>query len=398
MIKFEITAKEGKARTGKLVTPHGFVNTPVFLPVGTQATVKAVTPEDLKEVGSEMVLANTYHLYLRPGADTIAKLGGLHKFMHWDRPILTDSGGFQVFALGLGIEHGVGKMLPIFGGKIVLGDILDSGTKDVVPRTTFVKIEEDGPTFRSHIDGSMHFFTPEKSVEIQVKLGSDFVVALDELTSPLHDYDYTKFAMERTHGWELRSLNRFNELAPASEIFGVVQGGPFEDLRVESAKFVNEHDFFGVAIGGALVDLSTMRQILDWIYPSLDPQKPRHLFGIGTVREIFEGVARGMDMFDAVVPTRIARNGRLLVDKSYIDITKVEFREDGSPIELECNCYTCLNYSRAYVHHLFKAHELLAYRLATIHNLRYMVRLMTTIRKAISEGQFMKLAADWLLE
>ncbi len=389
MTKFQVTALDGKARNGKLITPRGEVLTPVYLPVGTQATVKAVTPEQVKAIGAEMILSNTYHLYLRPGADTVFELGGLHKFMNWDRPILTDSGGFQVFSLGFGVEHQVGKIFRAGEEDLVLGDF---ESKDVVVRTKLCKVEEEGPTFQSHIDGSVHFFSPEVSVDVQVKLGSDFIVALDECTSPLHDYDYTKNSMERSHRWEKRSL----EAAPEHNMFGVIQGGPFEDLRIESTKFVSKNDFFGVGIGGALVSRQKMVEILDWIYPHLDSSKPRHLLGIGTVPDIFLAVERGVDMFDCVAPTRIARNGRLLVRRGHIDITKAEFRADPSPIEFDCDCYTCQNYSRAYVHQLFKAHELLAYTLSTIHNLRFMSRLMSLIRESINEGRFLKLKAEWL--
>ncbi|MBI3888114.1 tRNA-guanine transglycosylase, partial [Candidatus Microgenomates bacterium] len=221
MYKFNIIATDKKARVGELVTPHGKVQTPVFLPVGTQATVKGVTPDDLKSLGVEMILSNTYHLYLRPGADTIDRLGGLHKFMDWDRPILTDSGGFQVFSLGFGIEHEVGKIVSLYGDKLVLGQ---EESSEIVVRTKLCKIEEEGPTFQSHLDGSVHFFSPEKSVEVQEKLGSDFIVALDECTSPLHGYDYTKTSMERSHRWEGRSL----KAAKNKNMFGVIQGGPFE--------------------------------------------------------------------------------------------------------------------------------------------------------------------------
>lgn len=372
LTKFQVIATDKKARVGKLKTPHGEVETPVFLPVGTQATVKSLAPDDLEEIGVEMILANTYHLYLRPGADIVFKLGGLHKFMDWKRPILTDSGGFQVFSLGFGIEHEVGKMTDLFGGGA-------SGGTSLIPRTKLCKIEEEGPTFQSHLDGSVHFFPPEKSVETQIKLGADFIVALDECTSPLHDYDYTKVSMARSHRWETRSL----AAARDDNMFGVVQGGPFEDLRIQSAKFVSENDFFGVGIGGALVNREKMLEILDWIYPHLDPQKPRHLLGIGTIPEIFAAVERGVDIFDCVMPTRLARSGFLLPD---IDINKAIYREDKTPV--------VGNFTRAYLHHLFRARELLAYRLATIYNLRFMTNLMKKIRESIIEKKFAKLKAE----
>jgi len=435
--KFDIIAREDRARVGKLTTSHGVVNTPVFLPVGTQATVKAVDGRDLDELGAEMILANTYHLYLRPGSERIQKLGGLHKFMDWKRPILTDSGGFQVFSLGFGIEHEVGKIVNLYGDNLVVGNILDADSKTVINRTKLCKIEEDGPTFQSHIDGIAHFFPPEKSVDVQIELGADFIVALDECTSPLHDYDYTKTSMERSHRWEKRSLDelikfqvhgsrftvhgrtgKLNESVNSEpdstvnqQMFGVVQGGPFEDLRIESAKFVSENDFFGMGIGGALVSKEKMHEILDWIFPHLHPEKPRHLLGIGTVDDIFEGVSRGMDIFDCVYPTRIARAGLVLYklkkdDKKiaeiynhrnfYYDISKTIFVEDGAPIDEDCTCYTCQHYSRAYVHHMFRSHELLSYRLATIHNIHFMLRLLEEIRQAIIEKRFAKLKEEWL--
>lgn len=399
--KFEIFSSEKKARVGKLTAPHGVVETPVFLPVATQASVKALSPEDIRGTGCGMILSNTYHLYLRPGAETIEKLGGLHKFMRWDGPILTDSGGFQVFSLGFGIEHAMGKLFSGEETEMVLGETVPVDPKELVVRTKLCKIEEEGPTFQSHLDGSVHFFPPEKSVETQVKLGADFVVALDECTSPLHDYDYTKISMERSHRWETRSLAEFKKQKAAKQrMFGVVQGGPFEDLRIASAKFVSESDFFGVGIGGALVSTEKMCEILEWIQPHLDPGKPRHLLGIGTVPEIFEAVERGVDIFDCAHPTRIARMGRILVDKTYknysMDITNVKFRDDPEPVVPGCDCYTCQSYSRAYLNHLFRARELLAYRLATIHNVRFMMRLMGEIRGAISDGKFAKLKKLWL--
>ncbi len=425
MFKFETVSREGKARAGKLTTPHGIVNTPAFLPVGTQASVKALSSEDLKDIGCQIVLGSTYHLYLRPGVDVIQKMGGLHQFMNWDGPMLTDSGGFQVFSLGFGVEHGVGKMVPLFGGEMVLGEMLDTEVTALARRTKLAKVEEEGPTFQSHLDGTSHFFPPEKSIEAQVKIGADLIVALDELTSPLHDYNYTKVSLERTNRWEKRSLKFFkshkDHKVNRQEIFGVVQGGPFEDLRIGSAKFVSDNDFFGVAVGGALVNNETMLKILDWIYPELDPQKPRHLLGIGTVPEIFAGVERGMDMFDAVVPTRLGRMGHILIkvmgcetkekgreegmknvwrvynkQRYAYDITKEVFAMDPAPLDPHCSCYTCTHYTRAYVHHLFRARELLAYRLASVHNVQFVVDLMREIREAIAAKRFAKLKENWV--
>ncbi len=412
MTTFQINSIDGRARVGKLITPHGTVQTPVYLPVGTQASVKAVTPKDVIDLGFEMILANTYHLYLRPGPESMKKLGGLHQFMKWDRPILTDSGGFQVFSLGFGIEHDVGKIFRAGEEDMVLGQEITVNEKGLIPRTKLCKIEEEGPTFQSHIDGSVHFFSAEKSVEVQLALGSDFLVALDECTSPLHDFDYTKTSMKRSHRWEKRSLDRLQKIGTEQKIFGVVQGGPFADLRIESAKFVSNNDFFGVGIGGALVSREKMVEILDWIHPYLAPEKPRHLLGIGTVQDIFLGVERGIDIFDCVHPTRIARTGQMLcrlrsdsdenLKKHYhagrfaYDVGHMDFKEDRLPLDVTCDCYTCKNFTRAYLHHLFRSHELLVHRLATIHNLAFMATLMREIRQAISEKRFAKLKENWL--
>lgn len=402
MFKFELTASDKLARVGKLTTPHGVAQTPLFLPVATQATVKSLTPEDIFSTGCDMILSNTYHLFLRPGADTIKKLGGLHKFMNWNKPILTDSGGFQVFSLGFGIEHQVGKLFSPKDKDMVLGEEIVVDPKELVVRTKLCKIEEEGPTFQSHLDGSVHFFSPEISVQTQTKLGSDFIVALDECTSPLHDYDYTKYSMERSHRWEERSLKELKKLKSADQkMFGVVQGGPFEDLRINSAKFVSENDFFGIGVGGALISNEKMIEILRWINPHMDPQKPRHLLGIGTVPEIFEAIEQGIDLFDCVHPTRIARIGYLLSkehkkERFVFDISKSIYSKDPGPVVPGCHCYVCTTYSKAYLNHLFRSRELLAYRLATIHNLHFMMNLMKEIRLAIAEKRFAKLKANWL--
>lgn len=407
-MNFKILSTDGLARRGVLETTRGTVQTPVFLPVGTHATVKAVSSDDLLALGYEMILGSTYHLYLRPGADTIEKMGGLHQFMNWQGPIFTDSGGFQVFSLGIGIEHEVGKMIPLYGDKLVLGEVVAS-EETAVAKTNFVSIADEGPTFKSHLDGTKHFFSPELSIQTQVKLGADFIVALDELTSPLHGYDYTKESLARTNRWEKRSLEEFKKLnSPRQRLFGVVQGGPFEDLRIESAKFTSKEDFFGIAVGGALVNREKMIEILNWINPHLEESKPRHLFGIGTIPDIFLGVERGMDMFDAVVPTRLARMGHILTrrteelgedynpERFAYDVNKIRFKEDAAPLQEGCNCYTCQKFTRAYIHHLFRSRELLVYRLITIHNLAFMAKLMAEIRAAISEKRFAKLKENWL--
>ncbi len=412
MSKFVVEETDGRARTGKLECSHGVVRTPVFMPVGTQATVKSLSPEDLVENGVGLILANTYHLYLRPGSKTIEKLGGIQQFMHWDRPVLTDSGGFQVFSLGFGIEHQVGKLIDLFSQDMVLGEAVAIDPKELVKRTKLCKIEEDGPTFQSHQDGTVHFFPPEKSMEVQAEIGADFVVALDECTSPLHDHNYTQISMKRSHRWEKRSLEALVKLrsegkSKNQECFGVIQGGPFEDLRRESAKFVDTNEFFGIGIGGALVSNETMIKILGWIAEEVDKAKPKHLLGIGTPREIFEAVERGVDMFDSVHPSRIARMGYVLArpeagipnynkDRFFYDISKKEYAEDKRPLSKFCQCYTCKNFTRAYVHHLLRAKELLLYRLITIHNTAFMSTLMREIQEAIAKKRFAKLKASWL--
>ncbi len=419
MPTFRVTHKDKhtNARTGILKTPHGIIHTPAFFPVGTQASIKALSPDEVKATGTEGILVNTYHMYLRPGYTIVEGFGGLHPYMAWNRPIMTDSGGFQVFSLGFGIEHEVGKIVPLYGDDLVAGDVLESSSKDLIVRTKLCKIEDDGPTFISHLDGSAHFFPPEKSIDVQLSLGADLIVALDECTSPLHDYDYTKTAMERTHRWEKRCLRHLrtsdvrHRISDKKEItsvrypksgiqnpalYGVIQGGPFKDLREASAKFVSDNDFFGAGIGGALVSKQKMHEILDWIHPHLDPAKPRHLFGIGTVDDIFEAVARGVDTFDCVTPTRLARMGYVFAKrkvqsaKCKIDITKSIFLINTNPIDKTCSCYTCRNFSLGYLCHLFRSRELLAYRLATIHNLTFMAKLMKEIREAIAGNRFGK--------
>lgn len=416
MFKFKIThkAKNNLMRTGLLYTPHGVIRTPGFLPVGTQASVKGISSEEILATGTDGILANTYHLYLRPGTKIMKKLGGLHKIMKWNGPVMTDSAGFQVFSLGFGIEHEVGKMVNLYGENLIAGEVLDTQGKNIVVRTKLCKIEDEGPTFVSHIDGSVHFFPPEKSIEVQNDLGADLLVALDECTSPLHDFAYTKAAMERTHRWEMRSLKKFKSLKNKNQaIFGVVQGGPFQKLREESARFIANEDFFGNAIGGALVSKEKMKEILLWVNEILPEEKPRHLFGIGTVDDIIEATERGVDMFDCVMPTRLGRMGQILYrgfkkhlniyqKKAYIenkfrfDITKNCFLADTKPIDPDCRCYTCQNYSRGYVSHLFRTRELFAYRLGTIHNLHFMQDLMAKIRSAIENDTFDGFKKEWL--
>lgn len=384
-------AKNNRARLGIIETKHGEIRTPAFVPVGTQATVKGLTVEQLKEIGAESVLCNTYHLYLRPGDKVVKKMGGLHKFMNWDRPIWTDSGGFQVFSLGAAIEHGVGKIANIFPGSRSHIRTNERITKHHHEKS-LTKITEDGVEFRSHLDGSRHFFTPEKSMEIQKNLGADLIFAFDECTSPLHDYAYTKKAMERTHRWAVRCLSATKlknknekEKTDKQALFGIVQGGAYKDLRIKSAKTIGAMDFQGFGIGGSLgKSKKEMFQVLDWSVPLLPEDKPKHLLGIGSPEDIWEAVRRGIDTFDCVAPTRLGRNGSaLLRGGKALNIKSGRYLKDKNPIDKKCGCYACQNYTRAYISHLFKANEMLGPILTTIHNLYFMESLMRDIRKKI---------------
>ncbi|MDQ7030730.1 MAG: tRNA guanosine(34) transglycosylase Tgt [Ardenticatenia bacterium] len=403
---FEVLHRHGNARVGRLQTPHGEVETPAFVAVGTQASVKSLAPDDLEQVGTQIIFANTYHLYLRPGPEVVAELGGLHAFMQWHHPIMTDSGGFQVFSLGASIEQGVGKIASIFP---------DESPPSVPPRRkptqgrSLVQVTDEGVWFRSHLDGSRHWFTPEIAVQVQRQLGADILLAFDECTSPLHDYEYTRQAMERTHRWALRSLEAFHASEPLhgfpQALYGIVQGGAYEELRRQSTRFIAQLPFDGFAIGGSLGRTKAdMWHVLEWTVPHLPDHKPRHLLGIGEVADIFAAVARGVDTFDCVAPTRMARNAGLLartldgkpLPRFRINMRNARFRRDPrAPVE-GCDCPTCRTYSRAYLHHLFRANELLAYRLATVHNLFFMNRLMAEIRAALQEGTFDVLKTHWL--
>lgn len=399
MFSFQLLANEEKARVGKLITPHGVIETPAFVPVGTRATVEALSGEDLLKMGCKVIITNAYHLHLQPGEEIIKKIGGLHRFMAWKGPIITDSGGFQIFSLGAGKNHGVGKIAPIFPEY---GD--HGGHFRSKKGKPLVKVHDDGVEFISYLDGSPHIFTPERVIGIGEKLGSDIMLVLDECTSPLHDYHYTRSAMERTHRWAMQALDKFQRASHGSQaLWGIVQGGAYRDLRQESATFISELDFSGYAIGGALGESKEeMHKVLEWTIPILPQDKPRHLLGIGYIEDIFDVVMGGIDLFDCVAPTRLARTGTLLVEKSgerfRIHILNARYRDDSGPIEEVCNCYTCSNYSRAYLRHLFMANELLAIRLAAIHNLYFMERLMRQIRTAIKGGRLEALKREWMRE
>lgn len=408
---FSVVQTRGRARQGKLKTPHGTMDTPAFVPVGTQATVKAVSIDDLQKLKVQVVLANTYHLYLRPGVETIERLGGLHKMMNWNGPMMTDSGGYQVFSLGWAIEHGVGKVVNFLADdsreEEELKRQMVNNSKAIIPRKKLCVVDDEKATFISHVDGSLHVWTPEKSIEIQEKLGADLIFALDECTSPLHDREYTQKSMVRTHLWEERSLTAFNKGRRKEQaIYGIVQGGPFEDLRIESAGFVAANHFFGNGIGGAMVSKSKMLEILGWIMPVLPADRPSHLLGIGGIDDILNTVGFGIDTYDCAFPTRLARRGGILMlpedggslsNRWTLNVVREEFKNDSSPVSQNCKCELCLGgYSKGYLRHLYWAKELLIFRLATIHNLYVMEKLMSEIREGIAENKLEKVKKRWL--
>lgn len=363
-IKYRVRAKDGNARTGEIKTPHGTIRTPVFMPVGTQATVKTMTREELEEIGSQIILGNTYHLYLRPGDELIDEFGGLHTFMNWERPILTDSGGFQVFSLG-----------------------------------DLRKIKEEGVYFSSHIDGSRHFLSPEKSIEIQNNLGSDIIMALDECPPGLSSREYLIPSIERTTRWAKRCVEA-NRNKDRQGLFAIVQGGIFEELRDKSLNELKEYDkdFAGYALGGLAVGepREDMYRILKYITPRLPEEKPRYLMGVGEPLDMLEAVENGIDMMDCVQPTRIGRHGTVFTKYGRLVVKNASYAKDKRPLDEGCSCYTCRNYSRGYIRHLFKSNEILGQRLATYHNLHFLIKLMENAQKAISEGRFKEFKKEFI--
>jgi len=393
-ITFEIVKKMIRGnvlgRAGVITTPHGTIKTPAFVTVGTKATVKALTPEMVANLGAQVVLANTYHLYLEPGDELVRDAGGFGKFMNWHGPTMTDSGGFQVFSLGAAFGSKVGKLSKV----AQTGEELEAN-EDV---GRLAKIDEDGVTFKSYKDGSVHRFTPERSMEIQHNLGADIFFAFDECTSPAAPYAYQKEAMERTHRWAKRSLDTHlaNKEASAKQgLFGVVQGGRHKDLREESAKVLGAMDFDGYGIGGSF-DKDDMANAVGWVNAILPENKPRHLLGIGEPEDLFGGVENGCDIFDCVAPTRMGRNGTLHTRDGKINLRNAKFARDLTPVDSECDCYTCKNYTRAYVAHLFRSNEMLAGTLGSIHNLRFLVSLVDQMREAILDGTFETLKKSFL--
>jgi len=386
-ISFKILkrAPRGLARAGVLHTPHGDILTPAFVAVGTKATVKSVTVDDLRSAGVQTLIANTYHLHLQPGSELIARTGGLHRFMGWDGPLLTDSGGFQVFSLGAAYGRTVSKVTrEELGADTRAASVYDPDVATQHGRLAI--IDDEGVSFTSHIDGTLHRFTPERSVEIQHELGADIFFAFDECTAAEATHAYQKEAMERTHRWAERSLraHRQNlETGRHQAIFGIVQGGRFEDLRRESARALAALDFDGYGIGGSYqkFDLDTA---VGWVTEELPEEKPRHLLGIGEPEDLIRGIEQGVDLFDCVQPTRLARTGTVYAaDGAKLALTQAAYVDDMEPIDTTCTCSTCARYSRAYLAHLFRAHEMLGATLATVHNLHYLVALVARERERL---------------
>jgi len=357
---YDLIKKEGQARAGVFHTPHGDLLTPVFAPVGTQATVKAVTPAQLEEIGASLVLSNTYHLYLRPGADLVAEMGGLHEFMRWPHPMLTDSGGFQVFSL--------------------------ADTRQV---------DEEGVTFKSHIDGSTHRFTPESSIQIQEKLGADIIMAFDECADP-NNQTYIRDSMRRTHAWAERCLRAKSR--PDQALFGIVQGGISPELRRQSAEFIASLGFPGHAIGGLSVGetKAEMNAMLEVVNDFLPQEKPRYLMGVGSPEDLINGILRGVDIFDCVLPTRLARHAAAFTHDGRINLMNASYAHDHGPIDPQCDCYTCRTFTRGYLRHLIVSKEMLAATLISIHNIRFLVSLVQTARQAILEDRYTDFAAGFL--
>ncbi|MEI8337544.1 MAG: tRNA guanosine(34) transglycosylase Tgt [bacterium] len=386
-ISFKIEKKiNGQlGRAGLISTLHGVIKTPAFVTVGTKATVKALTPEQVSDLGVQVVLANTYHLYLQPGDKIIKEAGGIQKWMNWHGPTMTDSGGFQVFSLGAAYGNKLGKLTKM-PAELLLENKPDTDTEE---KPKLATIDPKGVTFRSHIDGSAHYFTPEKSIEIQHNIGADIIFAFDECTSPIESVHYQSQSLDRTHRWAKQSLefHKSKENSKTQALFGIVQGGRFENLRKESAEFIGALDFDGFGIGGSF-DKEDMKNAVKWVNEILPEEKPKHLLGIGEPEDLFYGVENGCDLFDCVAPTRNARNGGLYTKYGKVNILNAKYTNDFTPIDSDCGCYTCKNYSRAYLSHLFRAKEMLAGTLASIHNLYFIAGLAENIRQSILDEKF----------
>ncbi|CPS42822.1 Queuine tRNA-ribosyltransferase (TGT) [Mycobacteroides abscessus] len=384
-------------RAGVIHTPHGDIQTPAFIAVGTKATVKAVLPETMAALGAQAVLANAYHLYLQPGPDIVDEAGGLGAFMNWPGPTFTDSGGFQVLSLGSGVR----KVMAMDVNRARADDVTVAG------KDKLAHVDDDGVTFTSHLDGSAHRFTPEVSMQIQHQLGADIMFAFDELTTLINTREYQEDSVQRTHEWAQRCLDEHEKLTrerpdkPYQALFGVVQGAQYEDLRRQAARGLESlagpsgRGFDGYGIGGAL-EKQNLGTIVGWVTSELPEHKPRHLLGISEPDDLFAAVAAGADTFDCVSPSRVARNAAVYTRDGRVNITGARYRRDFTPIDAECDCYTCAHYTRAYMHHLFKAKEILASTLATIHNERFTIGLVDRIRASIVEGCFQELREDTL--
>ena len=396
---FQINAKiddlDGKSqklgRAGVINTPHGEIPTPAFIPVGTKATVKSVLPESMENLGATALLANAYHLYLQPGPEIIDQAGGLAKFMNWNGPTFTDSGGFQVLSLGVGYK------------KVIAMDPENFQTEEVIAtdKDRLAHVDEDGVNFKSHLDGSMHRFTPEFSMQVQHKIGADIIFAFDECTTLLNTRQYQENSLDRTYRWSKRCISEHEKLTkersdkPYQALFGVIQGAQYEDLRRKASKDLSELDFDGFGIGGAL-DKNQLGTIVNWVNQELPENKPRHLLGIGEPEDLFVGVENGADTFDCVAASRVARNNAVYANTGRFNVSVSKYKNDFSPIEETCQCYTCLNYTKAYINHLIRAKEMLAATLLTIHNEFFIVNLVAKMRTAILEGNFFEFKEEFL--
>jgi queuine tRNA-ribosyltransferase len=416
---FTIKNKQGKARTGIIETKHGSIQTPAFMPVATKATAKALTQEQMGQVGSQILMCNTYHLFLKPGEKLIEKFGGLHKFMNWDKPIITDSGGFQVFSLGYGLVHKANKIKSRLSEeeqksieKLESGSEDGNGIKEKNKVNMLAKIKGDKVTFRSVYDNSVQELTPEKSIAIQHKLGSDLIIAFDECTSPLHDYDYVKTSLARTHKWAEMCLAyhkanvSHSDNSPNQFLLGVIQGGNFADLRKESAKFFADKDFDAYALGGFFGESKKdMYKLVGEVDEILPENKFRHLLGIGTAEDILLAVEQGIDTFDCNSATRVARAGYIYIlpesggtveNKFRYRLLGKDYEEDPKPLDENCDCWVCKNYTRAFIRHLLKANEYTGYTLTSYHNIYFFIKLMEKIRNSIDDGKFDELKKEWL--
>ncbi|MGB9598327.1 MAG: tRNA guanosine(34) transglycosylase Tgt [Minisyncoccales bacterium] len=378
-------SKDSKARIGLLKTPHGTIETPAFVPVATKGALRGIDLKEGRKMGAQIFMVNTYHFFYQERYKIVKRFGGLHRFLNFPFPLMTDSGGFQVFSLGFGIEHQIGKI-----GFFPKKEIKEKKKKG------FVKISPEGVEFKEPISGKKIFLTPELSIKIQKILGGDFIFAFDECTSPLHDYDYTKKSLFRTHRWAERSLKELKN-EKKQRIFGIVQGGNFKDLREESARFISSLPFFGIGIGGPMgKDKNEMIKILEWTLPFLPEKKPRHLLGIGEIEDIFEIIQRGIDLFDCVLPTRLARHGTVFTNKGKIHLKSSKYLKEKIPLDPQCQCFTCQSYSRAYLCHLLREKEIFIISLLSWHNLFWVLNLMKEIRKSIKKENFLKFKKNFL--